>query len=77
MHAGGVAGHGGYDKTVCVCFSIGERAIKSAIGSGRICTIADIATEFRAGTNCGGCIQELKDLLHAGRPETPKTGTLN
>lgn len=73
----GIAEHGGSGKTICACFSVGERAVKNAIGSGRVRTIADIAAEFRAGTNCGACIPELKDLLHAGKCQSPKTGTLN
>lgn len=73
----GIAGHSGSGKTICACFSVGERAVKNAIGLGRVRTIADIAAEFRAGTNCGACIPELKDLLHAGKCQSPKTGTLN
>ena len=73
----GVAGHAVSGKLVCVCFSVGEHAIHDAIGSGQVRTMADIAAQFGAGTNCGGCIPELKELLHAGKPRSPDTGTRN
>ena len=56
-------------RSVCVCFSVGERALVEAIRSGRVRTIAEIGTTLRAGTNCGSCIPELRTMLDAARQQ--------
>jgi len=52
-------------KTVCACFSVGERAILAAIRAKKLTTVEEIGAAVRAGTNCGSCIPELKQLLAA------------
>jgi assimilatory nitrate reductase catalytic subunit len=50
-------------KIVCSCFSISDNAIKTAIRERHCRTPAEIGADLRAGTNCGSCIPELKNLL--------------
>jgi assimilatory nitrate reductase catalytic subunit len=50
-------------KTVCACFGIDRAQIEQAIKSGRLETAAAIGAVLKAGTNCGSCIPELKDIL--------------
>ena len=49
-------------KTVCSCFSVGEKPIREAIRGG--CNTAEaLGAKLRCGTNCGSCIPELKNLI--------------
>ena len=50
-------------KIVCACFSVGEASICSAIRAKKLTTPAEIGAVLQAGTNCGSCIPELKQLL--------------
>lgn len=45
------------------CFSVGETTIKEAIRNGQAKSVDDIGRCLKAGTNCGSCIPELKQLL--------------
>jgi assimilatory nitrate reductase catalytic subunit len=51
------------DRAVCACFAVGESVLLDAIRSGRVRSIDEIGAAFRAGTNCGSCIPELRTLL--------------
>lgn len=51
------------DRTVCVCFSVGLRALRRAVVGGHVTTVAEIGAALRAGTNCGSCIPELREIL--------------
>ncbi|MCY0966539.1 nitrate reductase [Parathalassolituus penaei] len=49
-------------KTVCSCFSVGEKPIREAIKGG--CkTAEELSAKLRCGSNCGSCIPELKNLI--------------
>lgn len=50
-------------RTVCACFSIDRAQIEQAIKTGRLETTAQIGAVLKAGTNCGSCIPELKEIL--------------
>jgi assimilatory nitrate reductase catalytic subunit len=50
-------------RTVCACFAVGVTTLRDAIRDQRLATVAEIGAALRAGTNCGSCIPELKDLL--------------
>ena len=50
---------------VCSCFSVGEAAIRGAIRTGKLVSVAEIGAALHAGTNCGSCVPELKKLLAA------------
>jgi assimilatory nitrate reductase catalytic subunit len=50
-------------RMVCACFSVDRIQIEQAIEAGRLTEAAEIGTALKAGTNCGSCIPELKDIL--------------
>ena len=47
---------------VCACFGVGRGTICDTIASGAR-TAAEIGAKLKAGTNCGSCIPELKQLI--------------
>ncbi len=47
---------------VCVCFGVGEAAIRGAIAGGAGSCDA-IGATLKAGTNCGSCLPEIRKLL--------------
>jgi assimilatory nitrate reductase catalytic subunit len=47
---------------VCACFGVGRNAICDAIAAGAL-TPAAIGARLKAGTNCGSCVPELKQLI--------------
>ncbi len=48
---------------ICSCFSVGRNALLKAITENNLTDVAGIGACLRAGTNCGSCIPELKQLL--------------
>jgi assimilatory nitrate reductase catalytic subunit len=48
---------------VCACFAVGLAAIRNAITAQCATTHTEIGALLRAGTNCGSCIPELKEIL--------------
>ncbi|TKW76348.1 MAG: nitrate reductase, partial [Bradyrhizobium icense] len=57
---------------VCACFGVGRNAICEAIAGGAR-TPAAIGAKLKAGTNCGSCVPELKQLIaQAGGEAEPR-----
>ncbi|MEM7322961.1 MAG: (2Fe-2S)-binding protein [Actinomycetota bacterium] len=56
---------------ICHCKTVNDAAIRNLLQAGRL-TVADIAAQCGAGTDCGGCIDAIEDLLAAsyGSPVT-------
>ena len=50
-------------EIICACFSVGEKSIEKAIKEKNLKTPAEIGEHLKAGTNCGSCIPELKQLI--------------
>jgi assimilatory nitrate reductase catalytic subunit len=48
---------------VCSCFAVGRSTLLRAIRGDGLVSVAQIGKALRAGTNCGSCIPELKELL--------------
>lgn len=49
-------------RIVCACFSIGEKTIAAAVKGG--CqSVSAVGEQLKAGTNCGSCIPEIKDII--------------
>jgi len=48
---------------VCACYSVGEKTIEHAIKEKGCLTTKQLGVELKAGTNCGSCIPELKQLI--------------
>ena len=51
------------EKLVCACFSVGLQTLQAAVTQQRLTSVAEIGAALRAGTNCGSCIPELKEIL--------------
>ena len=52
---------------VCACNGVGRNDITAAIARG-CSNVAAIGEATRAGTNCGSCRTEIKELLHTREP---------
>lgn len=50
-------------KTVCACFSVGINTIVDAIKQQKLISVEAIGKALQAGTNCGSCLPELKEIL--------------
>ena len=51
------------EPVVCACFGVGEGCIRDALASGAAGSVAEIGRVTRAGTNCGSCLPELKQII--------------
>ena len=51
------------EKLVCACFSVGLETLRGAVVEQRLTSVSEIGAALRAGTNCGSCIPELKEIL--------------
>jgi assimilatory nitrate reductase catalytic subunit len=68
----GRPGAGGFDRgsIVCACFGIGANEIAGAVARG--CTsVATVGAATQAGTNCGSCRAEIRNILDAQLSATP------
>ena len=63
----GVPGVAGNDpgRTVCACFQVGLNTIVRAIAERGLDSPQAIGAALRAGTNCGSCVPELRQILAA------------
>ncbi len=52
------------ERTVCFCHYVSQGELLQAIHAGAH-TLADIQSETRASTGCGGCECEVLDILEA------------
>lgn len=50
---------------VCSCFGITEEQVRAHASAGR-CTPRQIASECKAGTDCGSCVRRIQALLGRG-----------
>ena len=48
---------------VCACFSVGQKQLEKAIKEQGLSSTKEIGVCLKAGTNCGSCIPELKQLI--------------
>jgi nitrite reductase (NADH) large subunit len=51
------------DEQVCSCHAVSIGAIRAAIRSQSLATVAEVKLCTRAGTGCGGCIPSVSELL--------------
>jgi assimilatory nitrate reductase catalytic subunit len=54
-------------RVICTCFQVGIDTIRDAIAAEGIADVRALGKKLRAGTNCGSCVPELKDILHQSR----------
>ncbi len=50
-------------RTVCACFNVGVNTIIEAIQTQKLTSVEAIGQALQAGTNCGSCVPELKEIL--------------
>jgi assimilatory nitrate reductase catalytic subunit len=50
-------------KIICACFNVGEKTIRQAIREQGLTTPEQIGEVLQAGTNCGSCLPELREIL--------------
>ena len=50
-------------RTVCSCFGVGINRLVAAIQSQHLTTVQEVGQALRAGTNCGSCIPEIKEII--------------
>lgn len=50
-------------KIICSCFSVGRNTICNTVKEMGLTTPEQIGEQLQAGTNCGSCIPELRDLI--------------
>lgn len=49
-------------RMVCACFSVGEKTIEKAVKGG--CkSPKEVGEQLKAGTNCGSCVPEIKEII--------------
>ena len=58
-----VSGEKDAGKTVCACFNVGMNTLVDAIESQKLSTPEQVGELLRAGTNCGSCLPEIKDII--------------
>jgi assimilatory nitrate reductase catalytic subunit len=50
-------------RTVCACFSIGEKTIMNAIREEELDSVEAVGACLKAGTGCGSCVPEIRRLI--------------
>ncbi|KJS44952.1 MAG: nitrate reductase [Rhodospirillaceae bacterium BRH_c57] len=55
-------------RQVCACFGVSLHAIEEAVADGRARTVDDIGRLLRAGTGCGSCVSDIKEVLSQSKP---------
>ncbi|MBJ7416772.1 MAG: molybdopterin-dependent oxidoreductase [Niveispirillum sp.] len=53
---------------VSSCHGVGRNKIAAAVRSGKACSVADIGKLTAAGTGCGSCLPEIKEILRHAAP---------
>ncbi len=48
---------------ICACFAVGRNQIASAVAADGCLSVEAIGAALRAGTNCGSCIPELREII--------------
>ncbi|MBD3775909.1 MAG: molybdopterin-dependent oxidoreductase [Thiotrichales bacterium] len=61
--AGRESGAKDVGKMVCSCFSVGMNTIVEAIKRDQLTSVEAIGLALKAGTNCGSCVPELREIL--------------
>ncbi|MCP5307179.1 MAG: (2Fe-2S)-binding protein, partial [Chromatiaceae bacterium] len=50
-------------RIVCACFGVGLNTLTTAIRAQQLTTPQAIGAALKAGTNCGSCVPELRQLI--------------
>jgi assimilatory nitrate reductase catalytic subunit len=55
-------------RIVCACYAVGINALMAAISAQTLTTVEQIGASLKAGTNCGSCQPELREILRRTNP---------
>jgi assimilatory nitrate reductase catalytic subunit len=55
-------------RIVCACYAVGINSLMSAISAQALTTVEQIGASLKAGTNCGSCQPELREILRRTNP---------
>ena len=50
-------------RTICACYSVGLNTIVDAVKTQELITAEQVGDALRAGTNCGSCVSEIKEII--------------
>lgn len=69
----GMPGPGESDSgtVICACFSVGRNVLIDAIQSQDLTTTDEVGRALQAGTNCGSCLPELRQLVKEAGSVSP------
>ena len=51
------------NELICICMDIRRGEIEDAIKNKNLTTVEGVQDTTEAGTSCGGCINEIEDIL--------------
>ena len=51
-------------RAVCACFNVGINTIKETILAQGLTTPEQVGEALKAGTNCGSCVPEIRELIN-------------
>ncbi|MBT3191058.1 MAG: Fe-S cluster assembly protein NifU [Verrucomicrobia bacterium] len=60
-------------KVICRCFGVTEAEITRAINENNLRTVEEVTNHTKAGGGCGGCAEEIEDLLEAAAETKTQT----
>jgi assimilatory nitrate reductase catalytic subunit len=52
---------------ICSCFSVGFKQIAAAVSDGACLSVDAVGALLKAGTNCGSCRSEIRQIVEKGR----------
>lgn len=55
---------------VCTCFNVTDREIERAIRENDLKTVEDVTNYTKAGGGCGGCVEQIQDIINRVRGES-------
>jgi NifU-like protein len=59
-------------KVVCTCFGVTEEAIERVVRENDLKTVEDVTNYVKAGGGCGGCVDEIEQIIARVRAEMSK-----
>ena len=54
---------GDRNELICICMDIRRGEIEDAIKAKNLTTVEGVQDTTEAGTSCGGCVNEIEDIL--------------
>jgi len=52
-------------EIICSCFGVGKNTIEQTIIKKTLCTVEEVGQCLKAGTNCGSCVPELRNIIQS------------